>query len=723
MFKPDQPIQSNRDDKLNRSDFAESLGEAILKYKEKDSIVVGLFGTWGSGKTSIINMALEHIDLASKNFNVNDKTIVTKFNPWNYSDQNQLVIQYFKHLSTVLQKPDYAENVKEAGRQLEIYANFFSPLKYIPGIGQYIAIAEDVLKSIGSATQDMANQKANDLETKRLDLNKLLSNQPHKIVVVIDDIDRLNNTEIRQIFQLIKSLGDFPNTIYLLAFDKNVVAKALQPEQKGTGLEYLEKMVQMPIDIPLISKSEVEKMLLSQLDEIIKDVPEDKWDKTYWGNIYQSSLKYFFNNIRDVTRYINSLKFSFDMIKEEVNPIDFIAITAIQVFIPDLYYSIRDNKNMFSGVYTETDRGYEAQEKKKERYNELFNQSIALPRETIINLLKIMFPKIEDVYGHSYYGASWMDNWRRDGRICSPDVFDTFFRLSIPKGEISQREITEILSHGNSSRSFAESLLRLNKEEKIARFLDHLEDYTKENIPEENIEPIITALMDVGDLFPEGDTGFLGFDTPMRIMRLIYQLIHRVPDFENRFSILRNAINNSQSSLSTAVHEVAIQNQEHGKYNSDDISEPEEKLTLKADHLTELEKLVCDKIEVWANDGRLAKHDHLIAILYSWKQWGCTEKVESFVEGMIETDDGLVDFIASFLNKVRSQTASNYVANIKWRININSVKEFVNIDDIEPRLRKIYHSPDYEKLADRKKLGIKTFIDEFDGKIKDPFPK
>lgn len=722
MFKPDQPIQSNRDDKLNRSAFAESLGEAILKYKEKDSIVVGLFGTWGSGKTSIINMVLEHIGLASKNYNVDDKPIVTKFNPWNYSDQNQLVIQYFKHLSTVLQKPDYAENVKEAGRQLEIYANFFSPLKYIPGIGQYIAIAEGVLKSIGSATQDMANQKANDLETKRSDLNKLLSNQPHKIVVVIDDIDRLNNTEIRQIFQLIKSLGDFPNTIYLLAFDKNVVAKALQPEQKGTGLEYLEKMVQMPIDIPLISKNEVEKMLLSHLDEIIKDVPEDKWDKTYWGNIYHSGIKYFFNNIRDVTRYINSLEFSFNIIKEEVNPIDFIAITAIQVFIPDLYYVIRDNINMFSGVYSETDRSYEAQEKKKERYDKIINQSHSLPRETIINLLKVMFPKIEDVYGHSYYGASWMDNWRRDGRICSPDVFDTFFRLSIPKGELSQREITGILSQGNSSSFFAESLLRLNKEEKIARFLDRLEDYTKENIPEENIEPIITALMDVGDLFPKGDTGFLGFDTPRKIMRVIYQLIHRFPDFENRFSILKNAINNSQRSLCTAVHEVAIQNQQHGKYNSDDISEPEEKLTLKADYLTDLEKLVCDKIEVWANNGRLAKHNNLIAILYSWKQWGCKDKVEKFVESFIETDEGLVDFVASFLNKVRSQTASDYVANIKWRIDLKNVKDFINLEKVEPRIRRIFNSPEYSQFDEKKKLGIETFLDTFDEKTKDPFP-
>jgi len=116
MFKPDKPITSSEEDKLDRSAFAKSLGEAILKYQEKDSIVVGLYGTWDSGKTSILNMALEHIELASKNISRNKKPIITKFNPWNYSDQNQLIIQYFKHLSVVLQKPNYSKNIQQAGK-------------------------------------------------------------------------------------------------------------------------------------------------------------------------------------------------------------------------------------------------------------------------------------------------------------------------------------------------------------------------------------------------------------------------------------------------------------------------------------------------------------------------------------------------------------------------------------------------------------------------------
>jgi predicted KAP-like P-loop ATPase len=76
MFKPDQPIRSREEDILGRASFAQSLAEAILRYKEKDSIVIGLFGAWGSGKTSISNMALEHIDSVSKNKTVDEKPII-----------------------------------------------------------------------------------------------------------------------------------------------------------------------------------------------------------------------------------------------------------------------------------------------------------------------------------------------------------------------------------------------------------------------------------------------------------------------------------------------------------------------------------------------------------------------------------------------------------------------------------------------------------------------
>jgi len=724
MFKPDQPIKSHKEDKLGRFSFAQSLGNAILSYKEKDSIVIGLFGAWGSGKTSIINMALEHIDLVSKNKTDDEKPIIVRFNPWNYSDQNQLVTQFFKQLSVVLRRPNYAGEVKKAGEKMEAYANFLVPLKLIPVIGQYAEIAKDAVKTVGIAAKSWGDLESNDLNAIRADLNKLLAKQPHKIIVVIDDIDRLNNTEIRQIFQLIKSLGDFPNTIYMLAFDRDVVKNALEKVQGGSGIGYLEKVVQIPFEIPLISKQEVERLLFSKLDELIKDLPEGKWNQNYWINIYNSGLKHFFGNIRDVTRYINSLRFSFEIVKGEVNTIDFFAITGVQVFFPEVYYGIRDNKDIFAGTFDSSPgKNDTVKEQAKKRCDGIIGRVNESQQEVMKDFLKILFPKLESIYGYSHFGNEWMYNWRRDCRICSPDIFDILFRFSLPKGEISQKEIETILLLGNNANSFAEALLKLSEDKRrIIRLLERLEDYTQSDIPEENIEPIITALMDTGDLFPEGDLGFFGTDTPMRILRLCYQLSHRFDDQKKRFNIFKHAIEKATRSLYTIVHGVGVLGQEHGKFGSNESPEPKEKLTVNAEQLEELEKLACDKIENWADNGRLAKQSHLPSILFSWKEWGQREKINHFVNNTIKNDDGLIDFIAGFLNKhTISHGMSDYVGKIDWRINIKNVEEFMDLKEVEPRIRKISSSSDFKQLNKRKKLAIKTFLDTIDGKIKNTF--
>jgi len=719
MFQPDQPIKSFKDDILDRNLFAQSLGDAILNYREKDSVVIGLFGPWGSGKTSIINMALEHIDTVLKKGTDGKKPIVIKFNPWNFSDQNQLITQFFKQLSVVLRRTDHASDAKKAGKKLETYAKFFEPLRLIPGLSPYAEIAKDALRTTGTAVKSWGDLKSNDLNATRADLNKLLYKQPHRIIVIIDDIDRLNNSEIRQIFQLIKSLGDFPNTIYLLAFDKNVVIDALKEVQKGSGIEYLEKVVQIPFEVPLISKEKVERLLFTWLDELIKDIPENKWDQTYWGNIYHSGLKHFFRNIRDVTRYINSLRFSFGMMKDEVNVIDLLAITGIQVFIPEVYYGIRDNKDIFSGAYDSAyERSSAAREQAQKRYKEIIGRAKEPPAEVLEDFLKRLFPKLESMYGYE-----WLDSWRRDCRICSPDIFDIFFRLSVPIEEISQKEIETILSLGSNSDSFAEALLRLNEDGRILRFLERLEDYTRSDIPDDNIEPIITALMDVGDLFPEGDSGIFRTDTPMRLLRLFYQLSRRFHSHDKRFDILKRAMEKATRSLYTIVYEVGVQDQQHAKYGLEDKPQPEEKLTVRAEQLEELEKLACNKIEIWAKDGRLKKHRYLSSILFSWKRWGQQDQINSFVNNMIIDNDGLIDFITSFLSKSKSIGMSDYVGKTHWRISIKGIEEFVSLKEIEPRIRKILPSRDFEQYDEPKKLAIRTFLDTIDGKTEFPYKR
>lgn len=84
--------------------------------------------------------------------------------------------------------------------------------------------------------------------------------------------------------------------------------------------------------------------------------------------------------------------------------------------------------------------------------------------------------------------------------------------------------------------------------------------------------------------------------------------------------------------LHTIVHEVGVQGQQHGEYDSSKQAEPEEKLTLNAAQLNELEQHACEKIANWAKDGRLAKHKDLPIILYNWQKWGKPEDAKRFVD-------------------------------------------------------------------------------------------
>lgn len=340
-------------------------------------------------------MALEEIQKHDEKKGKQENPIIVKFNPWYFSDQNQLIAQFFKELSAAVSRVDKSKKHIKIGQALQAYAGFFEPLRHFPAVAIVGNVAR-AIKTIGAVTEKAGQDQAGDLWDVKSELSQLLANLDRKILIVIDDIDRLNNSEIRQVFQLVKSLADFPHTIYFLSFDKDVVIKALGKVQEGPGMAYLEKVVQVPFEIPQISQDEVERLLFSMLDEIINGIPEERWDQTHWGNIYHSGLKHFFKDIRDVNRYINTLRFGFEMVKDDLNPIDFIAITAIQVFLPELYYAIRDNKDLFTGISHSSYYGQseQAKNKQKDSLEAIAGKVTELPSETLMDFLERLFPKL-----------------------------------------------------------------------------------------------------------------------------------------------------------------------------------------------------------------------------------------------------------------------------------------------------------------------------------------
>lgn len=609
MFNSDLPIKSKEQDVLNRAKFAESLSEAILDYPDEESLVLGLYGPWGYGKTSVINMAIESIN----NGENKDKPIILNFNPWNYSDQNQLIAQFFRELSRVLPTKDENAGFEKAAELLDLYATAITPVAIIPNPSLPVAFGQVVIcKSTSKFLRFRGKKKNKDKSLQEIkdELNVILQKQKRKILIVIDDIDRLNNTEIRQIFQLIKSLADFKNTIYIVTFDKDIVVKALANVQEGDGYDYLEKVIQVPFAMPAIPESEVYKLLFASLDSIIKDLSEERFDQMYWANIFQSGIKVFFKTIRDVKRFMNVFRFNYFLLKNDVNIVDLIATTAIQVFLPDLHSKIRENKVIFIEGCNDTGRGVDNKREIKETLDEIIKQNTrGFSAETITQLLNELFPKLSSVYRNVFYANSSDPTWRKNGRVCSEDNFDIFFQFNMQYGKISKSEIEKIISISENQEELYKIVEELNAKGRISELLERLLDYS-ESVPLNNKQNIINVLLNQGDNFPKDNKEMLGFDNSSRVGRVGYFFTKGLGDKDKCFEIYKNAILAADNSIHTLVDAVVWLGWEHGKETQNEPkSEGEQRVNVK--QLTELEKLVCQKIEKWAKDGRLIKHPEL----------------------------------------------------------------------------------------------------------------
>lgn len=728
MFRPDLPISSSKEDLLARAPFARSLAEALIAYEHKESLVTAVYGPWGSGKSSVINVILERVSELSKDRAKEERPLVVRFNPWNYSDQNQLIGQFFRSLSVAMRRNDAGATAKKAGEQLDAYAEFFAPLTLIPdptGLGNILAVAANaVLKKVGVALVAWGKLKEKDLDKVRKELDALLEKQSRKILIVIDDIDRLNVTEIRQVFQLVKSLGDFPNTIYLLAFDHAIVSRALAQEQDGAGHEYLEKIVQVPFELPAVSVEEVHKVLFSRLNELLGAIPSDRWDGTYWGNVFHGGLKHFFGSLRDVNRYVNALRLAYPMVAQEVNPVDFLAITALHVFEPALYQGIRDNEDLFAGLL---DEGYGRRDSERaqaqSRCDEILARRVVLSDEQLKELLQRLFPKVESIYERMGYGSDLLASWRADGRICSPEKFPVFFRLSLPPGEIPESEMLAAIAAASSKAAFAEVLLQHVEAGRAVRFIERFMDFTKERVPIEHVPNVVAALMDVGDRFPEGsEGGVIERDTSMQIMRVFYQLLKRYESQQDRFTVLRDAIDGATGSIYTLVREVGLQAQEHGERSlKGEQPEPMEKRAVGPEHLATLKAMAATKIEAWANEGRLLPHPELASILYSWREFGAEggAKARAFVRQAIDTDVGVLSVVCAFESRSFVHGMSDRVGKFRYRVNLKNLADFVDVEALGTRVRKIAEVETFSALPPEQQRAVRGLIDALDGKKSD----
>ncbi|MEH2213191.1 KAP family NTPase [Nostoc sp.] len=568
----DSSLVDPEKDLLGNANFAKYLADSICKMTFPEGFVIAVYGSWNSGKSTLLNFVVHYLQQKPEE----EKPIIVPFNPWLFSAHQNITRRFFDQLKNVLsQQSSVPKGLKE---RLADFAAIISdiPLPYA---------------QTGKALAALLDEKDKEAAELKEEVEDTLVQQQRRIVVTIDDIDRLPAEDIKQLFRIFKAMRNFTNLVYLLVFDKEVVIKKIADTKEISEEAYLEKIIQVSFELPIVDKTSLRRLLFEKLDNnIFAETPKQQINQSRWGDIYFQGIEHFITNIRDITRLINTLTVTYPVVKDEVNPVDFIAIESLRVFCPKIYSIIHQNPHIFVGEVNLS----------IDELKNLLNTWIAQLRDEdkqpVKNLLIHLFPKLKFILGNISLDEKQELEWREQLRVCSLEIFPIYFRLSLSAGELSNIQIKIILGLVENPEKFGNYLIELAKQKlpngitKARVFIEQLENSTEE-IPVNYIPSVVEALFDVSEqLLCQDDEShsILAFSNEVIISRCISQLLRQINE-TSRFELLKKVITQGKA-LSIINHEIAILKEQHSQYATDQ-SNYEEKWLVNAQHLKELEEM------------------------------------------------------------------------------------------------------------------------------------
>ena len=678
MILPDYPIENEKQDQLKRFPLATKIAGMISAFDGKESFVIGVEGKWGAGKTSFINLVLSELN--------KDNVVYFTFNPWNFSDETSLLRDFFIKFSEAVEKI----TGKNTGKRMKEYAGKLSEVDL--GIS-YQGFSFNPLKLLKFWSPDTS------LEAIRKELDGALAGIPKKIVVVIDDIDRLDRKETKLILKLVKLTADFPKTIFILAYDRARVEDRITEKDNGLeGGEYLKKIIQVSFSLPLPDQQELWNLLFKDLDASIEAI-YGKTDFTgkeeaRWGEVFRSGFNNLFITIRDIKRYISSLRLDWSIMgKSDVNKIDFIGIEAVRVFAPRFYDAIPANKGIFVETleFIATRNDAQAATARRTRYEELLKTLIPdeAVRKNIDGICQELFPQLDRNGSHS------SEEWERDLRICSTDRFNFYFQLGIPYGEISESEIDGVVAALANQETFKKLILQFKEEKRLRKVLSKLLN-RRSALNEAQIKVTLLTLWELEkQINDEREAVFDLDDIDTQVLRIGYHTIKELSQ-EKRKPLLADIIQAS-TNIYYPLHLIAVVQQDFEKETAragvSFVTETE---------LKELEQLLVTKIKVLVADGSLIRERQLPSILYRWRDWESPEAVKTYIRGIINTRGGFLAFLKSFVGKTLS-SSGNYND-----LNKESIAGLYPIVDIETLVSTITDA-ELEQMNPEEKESVNLF--------------
>lgn len=680
-------------DEFGRRQFCQRVAETIAARQNAASLCVGIYGEWGEGKSTALNFIKRELTAHSH-------IVCVEFNPWRFGDETQLLINFFTTLADALgtSLPSRKEKIGRAMR------DYLSSVIGAVTISPSIAGTSVLEVNLGDAAKEIGDKLASvSLDEQKKKIEGILRDEIKRVVVLMDDIDRLEKTEVQAVFRLVKLTADFAYTTYILAFDDERVAEALGEQYSrgdaAAGRDFLEKIIQVPLHLPKADVLDLRDFCSKGINDALAlaRIELDEEQQQYFAWSFVQGIEKRLRTPRQCRRYANALAFALPILRGEVHPVDVMLVEAMRVFYPKLYDTVRDHPGIFLGTDVGRRVGGSKDEQSNQRNLGIINEGLAdlneREKDAARNLLETLFPHAIGVLDGRGFRMSGMENrWEREQRAASPQYFNRYFSYTVPVGDIPDREIQDFLERTDTNpvENVSAAIKRLiaggsskdkDRNMRAKRLLWKIGQIAKTFAPERS-RKLALAITRIGSDFqrPKGEMQFL--TTFAQAGDLVGELLRSLP-VPDRLDFAKQLVNEADTlSFALECFRVATTNKESRQQNE----------TLTPEGEKELSQLIINRINEAARNEQplyLAYPRDANYLLKTWARHSSREETNEYVRNTLAAHpENAIELLKPFTSMVLGVPEEQ--ALFLEQSNYESVGEVVDTDAIYDALVKMY---------------------------------
>lgn len=713
--KGDRALGRAEDDKLGFRDVAGRIATSLVYRASDDSLVIGVEGAWGSGKSSLLFLLRDELRKLQKD----RPHSVIDFRPWLVGDRDALIKSLFDELSSQLDQVA-SDKGSEARRSItkakKAFKEFRKVVSRLERVGAAIAVMGDVLalpfvpvvgkviKAAGDAAKKPATPPPlSELKDK---LANSLRELKHRFIVTIDDVDRLEPAEVIEILRLVRSVVDLPNVIYLLCYDSEILAHSIETATGvKNGQSYLEKIVQLTVMVPKPEEMHLRQWFADDLRRIAE--PKDDDELSRLRTVIDSEGSRQLRTPRSVIRALDAVRFFWPPLRDaKADLADLVWLQLIKNGNPALYRWIEGYCATAAVVSLGAARVEEA---------EIADQFAALHKAVGAGYFDdptYRFNFVEQLPGMEAYIADEENsikifqpvaNKKRDmairtNRLASPDHYRLYFALSAPSHTLTQADFTSIWAAADSCVEQAGvALLGLHAEpaagslSKANILLERIKGGVFKALTPEQCADLLLALSQVMDQAYRQRPLEFG-----SVYSLWFQAERLIPTFlEQLEPTQRCTVVKAMFSEGAAIgwltsifrHERAA----HGRYGNS--LRPESAWLFTDVELDAISAMILSRYEAMSAKDVFACPVPL-DLLFAWRQGGDEQGPRALIEANIVSAEDLVETLEHMISITVSSNRGKYDVLTK-----NNLDPFMNYDDVAQRVH---------ELKDHTVLGVRA---------------